>query len=479
MKKKLLYIIEILVLAISVIFLVAKSESVLQWKEPVTRDLPFIELETEYDVLFFGSSHMMNTMLPLELWRDYGITSYNLGISREQFPTTYWTMENAITYKQPKIVVVDMFTVYDNLMYDEIPHRSWDIYPLSKVKWEGVNDIIEDKNIQEELLFPFGFYHTRWNELDKNDFITPITKEMGAIEFSNGSSTRLTPMENAFTLTLEKKELQEGIVGICYLRRMIESCQKKGIEIVLVHNPWISSPESQMWRNAIEDIAEEYDVPYLNFVRMNNVVDMKTDFYDIGHLNRSGSEKVTDYFGDWLVKHYPIQDKREDESYAELWDAFYEDYLVNEKLETMKNLDAIYGQLLVMHDDEFNYCIYVNGDTTLYGDETFLDLMQNITREHIYEDSAPGLKSGDIRPLKRLEEAVENGEDYYLMVDNASGETVEAVSDEIVGEQDSKFIDLLDEDTDIQVFIMDKETGEILTTEKWKYQSLMFIKQEE
>ncbi len=108
MKKKLLQMIEIPVLVIFMIFLVLKSASVLQWKHPVTYDSPFMELETEYDVLFFGSSHMKHTMLPLELWHDYGITSYNLGIASERFPTTYWTMENAIAHKQPKIVVADV-----------------------------------------------------------------------------------------------------------------------------------------------------------------------------------------------------------------------------------------------------------------------------------------------------------------------------------------------------------------------------------
>lgn len=42
----------------------------------------FFNQKREFDVLFFGSSHMHNGILPMNLWDNYGIVSYNLGNSR-------------------------------------------------------------------------------------------------------------------------------------------------------------------------------------------------------------------------------------------------------------------------------------------------------------------------------------------------------------------------------------------------------------
>ena len=38
----------------------------------------FLKEDRDYDVLLFGSSHMVNGIYPMELWKDYGITAYNL-----------------------------------------------------------------------------------------------------------------------------------------------------------------------------------------------------------------------------------------------------------------------------------------------------------------------------------------------------------------------------------------------------------------
>jgi len=40
----------------------------------------FLEEPGLYDVLFFGDSQFMNSMLPMELWAEYGIAGYNLEI---------------------------------------------------------------------------------------------------------------------------------------------------------------------------------------------------------------------------------------------------------------------------------------------------------------------------------------------------------------------------------------------------------------
>ena len=47
----------------------------------------------DVDVLFCGSSHMMHTALPMELWKKHGIKSYNIANGAEAIPTTYWVLK--------------------------------------------------------------------------------------------------------------------------------------------------------------------------------------------------------------------------------------------------------------------------------------------------------------------------------------------------------------------------------------------------
>lgn len=67
----------------------------------------FFKQDEDFDVLFMGSSHVINAVYPMELWDDYGIVSYNFGGHANQMPTTYWVMENALEYTNPKVVVID------------------------------------------------------------------------------------------------------------------------------------------------------------------------------------------------------------------------------------------------------------------------------------------------------------------------------------------------------------------------------------
>lgn len=46
---------------------------------------------------------------------------------------------------------------------------------------------------------------------------------------------------------------------------MIEDCQDRGIEVVLTYLPFSAAPVQQMTANYIYDIAEEYNVGYINF----------------------------------------------------------------------------------------------------------------------------------------------------------------------------------------------------------------------
>mgnify|MGYP002861187243 CR=1 FL=1 len=52
------------------------------------------------DVLFMGSSHVINAINPVFLFEEYGITSYNMGGHGAMLQATYWELEEALVTRK-------------------------------------------------------------------------------------------------------------------------------------------------------------------------------------------------------------------------------------------------------------------------------------------------------------------------------------------------------------------------------------------
>ena len=91
------------------IFLIVAAGKILQRKESVKKYQDFWELADQVDVLFFGSSHVLNSMNPLYLYEQYGITSYNMAKHGGILSESYWLLMNSLDYCQPKYVACGIF----------------------------------------------------------------------------------------------------------------------------------------------------------------------------------------------------------------------------------------------------------------------------------------------------------------------------------------------------------------------------------
>ena len=60
------------------------------------------------DVVFVGSSHILNGAFPLELWHEYGIVSNNLGQHGQSIPISYYMVQEAIRTQHPGCIVLDV-----------------------------------------------------------------------------------------------------------------------------------------------------------------------------------------------------------------------------------------------------------------------------------------------------------------------------------------------------------------------------------
>lgn len=287
----------------------------------------FYDHEEEYEVLFFGSSLMMDDLYPLQLYRQAGILSYNLGMTKEYISVSYWKLRDALQRSSPKVAVVELTgaTPEEKLLGDDntlaLLHNSLDAMPLSFLKVQALADLFGWRNIDEigNYLFPISQFHIRWKALTEDDYRTYLLEDRGAMpnrELAYDETPLPAPAGG---------EIQPSEVGLAYLRRIAELCRQEGVQLLLVSFPTRTSAESRAVRSALAAaVTAEYDnAVYLDLFE-EDLIDPAVDFADgNGHLNTSGAAKVTRWMGDYLQTHYSLTDRRGDAACAH-WDASWE-----------------------------------------------------------------------------------------------------------------------------------------------------------
>lgn len=430
----------------------------------------FVEEGDTYDVLFFGNSHMANAVYPQELWNDYGIASYNLAGFGIPLPVTWWLMQDALDYAQPKMVVVDCYSIglEGKAGSKGMMHASLDPIPLSARKIRMIQDLIEDPKDRLEFYWDFAIYHDRWWDLDQADFEKSEYCEKGAqIAVDVVAPQEMSPKPD--------KCMEEETVGTAYLRQIIEECQSRRIELLLTYLPFPATEEGWMEALRMERIAKEYEVPCVNFLDLQ-VVDLEVDCSDKNsHLNGSGGRKVTAYLGQYIEQHYDIADHRGEEAYRG-WDEDYRRYM-DYKLEVTGRLETLDKYLMMLTDPAFDCCIYINGKADVWQErEMYMPLVDNL--------------SGKM--TEKLEEAVASGADYFLVVDHKKGQIYECVGEEALqaecsfgkvryenGENGAKSLFIQDGEENylhvtpqgsevaVQVVVIDRENGDIVNVKRF------------
>ena len=361
---------------------------------------PFFEDDTTYDVLFFGTSHMMNAVYPMELWREYGITSYNFGGNANSLAISYWLAVSAFDVHKPKVAVLDVLYAGAQTpgMDVGVAHQSMDVWPLSLTKIKAVREIFPDsEGDRMEMLFPFSVYHNRWNELTAQDWGRALGGEADCTR-EKGAEMRIAvcePWETA--LVAQDAYYKEDSVGLDYIARFIELCEANGVQPVIVNIPFPASEEHQLWANAAIRLAQEKGVPALN-MQYTGAVDFDTDCYDAGsHLNPSGARKVTHALGEFLTVQFGLADKRGDGAFAGWHEdcAAYDDL----KMEQLGEHDDLRETLMLLYASGFTAelettAAYVPDDV----ERKLIDqLGEGIARSEAETIATPGGAEADIR----------------------------------------------------------------------------------
>lgn len=327
-KRTLIKLITVLIKITAAIFLVLTLNNVMMPKYihenqdgRITREYyPFAKYS---DVLFVGSSTVFSGISPQVMWEKCGISSFVRANASQTMWISYYMTEDAIKCHKPELVCLDMtFIKYDDDFVEEPSTRkSLDGMRMSSSKINcALASMGEDEKLMEYIV-PLFRFHTRWKEFSWDDiryawYNKPVTVNgyIADHETEPADTDELVYTSQAGEISPKNEE---------YLRRCIKLCRENGINIMLFKTPAHSSNWSDELDENIEKIAEEYGISYVNFDRYNDDIgiDYNTDTPDKGaHLNSSGAEKFSGYFGDMIKKDYNVTDRRGNEAYTRRWD---------------------------------------------------------------------------------------------------------------------------------------------------------------
>jgi hypothetical protein len=275
-----------------------------------------------HDVLFIGDCEVYENFSPISLWEKYGITSYIRGSAQQLIWQSYYLLEETLKYEKPKVVVFNVLSMkYDQPQKEAYNRLTLDGMKLSSTKLKAIEaSMMEDENLID-YVFPLLRYHSRWDELGKEDFQNMFNKDK---LFHNGYYMRVDvkPAGN-IPKARALADYRFGENAYYYLDKLVELCKLNGIELVLIKAPTLYPHWYEEWDEQMEDYAAEHDLAYINFLEQTEEIglDYSVDTYDGGlHLNVSGAEKLANYFGEFLVDEYQLKDKRNNEEHKNIWD---------------------------------------------------------------------------------------------------------------------------------------------------------------
>jgi len=448
-----------------VMALFAGASRLLERKASSEQFGPFLENPQEYDVLFMGDSRFVNCLLPMEMWADYGVAGYNLSCYGNTMPVSYWSLMNALDYASPKLVVLAVNGVRKDIKVTGSSsdlHTALDFYPLTRTKLAAINDLMSDPHAVDddgnryadmrwEYAFTLGKYHSRWSELSDSDF-KPVKNRGCGAEVVVG----VAPYEE-YTIIDSDRFAEENGVGYAYMRRAIEECQSRGIDVLLTHLPHPASENAQMHANTIGSIAGEYGVRYVDFVHLDSIVDYEVDCYDDqGHLNPSGALKVTDYLGQYIADHYGLPDRREDAAFAH-WHADHEAYVADKAARIAQQQGRLNNLLMLLHDDDFIVRMGIRPDAPMYWEDQAILLMHNMARGHVYEADEYAMASSAMYPLEGFDEASWNNDFYFL--ENCGDQAVELQGEAAAAQIEAVFGG---REGHVLIEVVDRRTGQML-----------------
>lgn len=277
----------------------------------------------KYDpqVLFLGSSTVYSAVSPVYMYEKYGFTSYVRATSSQPSWVTYNILKESLKYHTPKLVCIDIgFNREADDYAEEVSNRKvYDYMRFSDVKIEGIKDAAADIESITDYMFPIFRYHSRWNDLEFDDFkyafYKPSVTYNGYIidYITEAPDSQRVSMDEADDHPLTSRNED-------YLRRTIELCMDNSIDVMLMKVPSYNAKWGPVLEADFNRIAKEYNIEYKDYDSCFDEFDWEEDTPDGGsHLNTLGAEIFSGILGADIASMEVIKEDNLDSDVIRIW----------------------------------------------------------------------------------------------------------------------------------------------------------------
>ncbi len=286
----------------------------------------FYKNDSQYDLIFIGSSHAYCSFDPKIFDERLGTNSYNMGMPLQLPASTYYELREILSYQDPKTVIMEaywgvmeqdfqinqvtqLFQVLDNDALKEeyiekvFPFSEKIKYSVDALKYQSDYFAYKSDEYDEklrkmlDLQKPAGEYHTTGSESYGDKGFVYCDYELLPGEYDRTNQFR----------NLDGKSFEFSDEQLFYLDKISTLCREKGVKLIFVTAP-IAPVSMDYIKNydsinqKISDFCKEKGIPYFDYNIINREENLfgNENFRDDAHLNYSGVEIMDNHFIDLL-----------------------------------------------------------------------------------------------------------------------------------------------------------------------------------
>ncbi len=233
-------------------------------------------------ILFFGSSRCLHHYVPAIFEKELGRSCYNTadwGIKNIYYH--YGLLGNILSRYTPQTIIF------------EIHPCDWLKTPFSGTErasslapYCGMSDACD-----EMLKLSGNYWPSQLSMVYRFSGSLPslLTGKFGSMDRSLKGWKPMDGIMDTTGVKAEEYPFPVDTERVVLLERFIEECQHRNIQLVMVESPMYVCSEEDVFKFPRE-LAERYNIRFLDHYRDSSFVGHPELFYDFGHLNRQGAE---------------------------------------------------------------------------------------------------------------------------------------------------------------------------------------------